>query len=210
LISAVAPLKTAALDEALTSLTDSGLAFRSGTPPEAIYTFKHALVQDAAYDSLLKSRRQLLHKRIAEKLEQRFPELLSEEPEVLAHHYSEAGLNEKATAYWLKAGQRGVARFANAEAVGHATKGLQLVQYLPEGLDRDRLELLLQVNLGTALGTWKGYTPPEVGEAFERARKLSERVGDNPAQFIFERDHGALRSGERAWCRCARALLPWD
>jgi class 3 adenylate cyclase len=184
LITAVSPLSTTHLDDALIELTDSGLAFRRGTPPDAIYTFKHALVQDAAYGSLLKSRRQMLHKCIAEALEQRFAVRVSEEPEVVAHHYTEAGLYEQAADHWLKAGQRGVARFANAEAVGHATRGLQLLQYLPEGVDRDRLELLLQVNLGTALGAWKGYTPAEVGAAFERARELSERVGDHSAQFL--------------------------
>jgi predicted ATPase len=133
---------------------------------------------------LLKSRRQLLHKHIAETLEQRFPEIVNDEPEVVAHHYTEAGLYKQATDYWLKGAQRNVQRFDNAEAIGHATRGLQLIEHLPEGIDRDMQELFLQVNLGTALGTSKGYTPPEVGEAFERARELSERVGDNPANVI--------------------------
>jgi class 3 adenylate cyclase/tetratricopeptide (TPR) repeat protein len=184
LLAIVSPLPEGKLYSAMKQLVDAELVFRRGEPPDATYTFKHALVQDAAYGSLLKSRRQLLHGSIAQALEQYFAERVVDEPEVLAHHYTEAGLYAQATSYWLKAGERGVARFSNAEAIGHTNRGLQLLEFLPEGIDRDRQELFLQVNLGTALGVSKGYTASEVGEAFERARQLSERVGETPADLL--------------------------
>jgi hypothetical protein len=180
LLAAVSPMSERLLDEALKQLVHSQLVFQHGAPPQETYTFKHALVQDAAYGSLLKSRRQVLHKSIAEILEQRFSERVSNEPEAVAHHYTEAGLNEQATDYWLKAGQRGVERFANAEAISHLNRGLKTLEALPLGKDRDRRELLLQINLGNALGWSKGYTPPEVGRAFGRARELCDGVGDMP------------------------------
>jgi predicted ATPase len=114
LLAAVSPISERLLDEALNQLMRSQLVFQHGAAPQATYTFKHALVQDAAYGSLLKSRRQVLHRKIAETLEQRFPDRVANEPEVVAHHDTEGGLNEQATNYWLKAGQRGVERFANA------------------------------------------------------------------------------------------------
>jgi len=184
LLEAVAPLPQDKLRSALGQLSDAELILRRGTPPDALYSFKHALVQDAAYASLLKSRRQVLHRLIAEALEQRFPERVANEPEMVAHHYTEAGLDEKAVDYWLAAGRRALDRFANAEAAGHLSRGLQLLQSLPAGIERDSKELLLQTNLGTALGSWKGYTPAEVGEAFGRARELSERVADAPAKLL--------------------------
>ncbi|MFN0313653.1 MAG: AAA family ATPase [Burkholderiales bacterium] len=180
LLAAISPMSERSLDEALKQLVLSQLVFQHGTPPQATYTFKHALVQDAAYGSLLKSRRQVLHKNIAETLEQRFPERVANEPEVVAHHYTEAGLNEQATDFWLKAGQRGIERFANAEAIAHLNRGLKTLEALPAGKERDQRELLLQINLGNALGASKGYTPPEVGRAFGRARDLCENAGNIP------------------------------
>ncbi|MFN0315300.1 MAG: AAA family ATPase [Burkholderiales bacterium] len=183
LLAAISPMNERTLDEALKQLVLSQLVYQQGAAPQATYTFKHALVQDAAYGSLLKSRRQVLHKNIAETLEQRFPERVAHEPEVVAHHYTEAGLNEQATDYWLKAGQRGVERFANAEAITHLTRGLKTLEALPPGKERDQRELLLQINLGLALGNSKGYSPPEVGQAFGRAKDLCDQVGDTPQMF---------------------------
>src|ERR1700730_13497460 len=116
LIAAVAPRPKAELEDSLQRLTASGLAFCRGTPPEATYTFKHALVQDAAYDSLLKSRRQELHRKIARVIEERFPNTKSTEPEVLAHHLTEAGLAEAAIPLWQAAGEQALQRMALTEA----------------------------------------------------------------------------------------------
>jgi class 3 adenylate cyclase/predicted ATPase len=183
LLAAVSPVKEHKLTEALEQLVHSQLVYQHGTQEEATYTFKHALVQDAAYESLLKSRRQQMHQQIAQALERRFHERVVNEPEVLAHHYTEAGALERATDYWLQAGQRGAERFANAEAIAHLTRGLKTLQALPEGREKDQRELLLQINLGGALGSSKGYSPPEVGQAFARAKDLCERVGDMPQMF---------------------------
>src|SRR3954454_13841136 len=120
------------LDDALVQLSASGLAFRRGTLPDALYTFKHALVQDAAYDSLLKSRRQELHAKIARVIEQRFPSIKITEPEVLAHHLTAAGLAEAAIPLWQSAGELALQRMALAEAIAHFNQGLELVAMLPQ------------------------------------------------------------------------------
>src|SRR6185369_16248574 len=127
LLAAVAAKATPDLDHTLQQLTDSGLAFRRGIPPEAHYTFKHALVRDAAYESLLKSRRQALHARIARVLEERFPQTARAQPELVARHCTEAGLVGKAVEYWLKAGRQAVARSATAEAIAQLGRGLELL-----------------------------------------------------------------------------------
>jgi tetratricopeptide (TPR) repeat protein len=182
LVAAVSDLPERLLQAALDQLIESELIFRRGELPEAIFTFKHALVQDAAYESLLKSRRQMLHARIAAALTTRFKERTANEPEVAAHHYSAAGMNAEAVAYWLIAGQRAIERFANAEGGNHLRRGLELLQSLPPGPARDKQELLLQMALGTALGS-KGYTSAEVGSTFARARELCQHVGDMPQMF---------------------------
>ena len=120
------------------------LIFRRGTPPDAEYTFKHALVQDAAYSTLLRSRRQQLHARIAATLESRFPEIVAAEPALLAQHCTEAGLTEKAISYRLKAGQQRGRALSMIEAVAQLQKGLDLLSRLPEGQSRQQLELDLQ------------------------------------------------------------------
>ena len=131
LLAAVTGSDDAQLEGDLQQLEKSELVFRRGVPPEATYTFKHALVQDAAYQSLLKSRRQQIHAIIASTLEAQFPEIAEAEPETLAHHYTAAGLAEQAVAYWLKAGQQALKRSANLEAMAHLGKGLELVAALP-------------------------------------------------------------------------------
>ena len=137
LIAAVAPMPEAQLDDALEQLTASGLAFRRGTPPDAVYTFKHALVQDAAYDLLLKSRRQELHAKIARVIEARFPNVKSTEPEVLAHHFTGGGLTEAAIPLWQAAGELTFKRMAMAEAIAHLNRGLELITTLPRSSQRD-------------------------------------------------------------------------
>src|SRR5262249_37396799 len=146
-----APRSKEELDEALAQLTDSGLAFKRGSASQAVYTFKHALVRDTAYDSLLKSRRQELHSKIARVLEERFPTTKDTEPELLAYHYTEAGLLDEAVGYWIKAGQRAVDRSAYQEALSHLATGLRLLPSVPRSSERNKRELRLQVARAAAL-----------------------------------------------------------
>jgi predicted ATPase len=152
--------------------------FQRGTPPDSIYTFKHALVQDVAYSTLLRGARQQLHARIAEAMERRFPERVSREPELLAHHFTEARQTERAISYWLKAGERAAQRSANLEAIRHLTRGWEALQTLPESPQRDRQELAYQIALGTPLIAVHGYSAQQTGAAYSRARVLCERLGE--------------------------------
>jgi class 3 adenylate cyclase/predicted ATPase len=172
LIAAVAALTPRDLDAALDRLTASGLVSRRGTPPDATYAFKHALVKDAAYGTLLKSRRQQLHASIAKVLVERFPAMAEGLPEVVAHHLTEAGLASEAIGYWLKAGQLANDRSASMEAVSHLSKALELLRALPYDSDRDRIELTLHSTIGPALVATKGYAAPEAVASYERAREL--------------------------------------
>jgi len=176
LISAVAAMPRHRLDEALAQLVDAELIFRRGTPPEAEYTFKHALVQDAAYGTLLRGRRQHLHARIAATLEEQFPAIAAAQPAVLGRHCAEAGLSEKAAAYWLKAGQQAMARSAMTEAVAQLRKGLDALTGLPDGTRRRQQELDLHMALRPALAATKGWSAAEVGETVARARVLAEQI----------------------------------
>jgi predicted ATPase len=178
LISAVALMPQQKVDDALTQLAGAELIFRRGTPPDAEYTFKHALVQDAAYSTLLRSRRQQIHARIAVVLEEKFPEIVTTQPALLAQHCREAGLIEKAVGYWLKAGQHSVARSAMTEAVAQLRKGLDLLASLPDSSGRKQLELDMQVVLGPALIATKGYSAPDVGRPWSKqARSPSSWIG---------------------------------
>ena len=183
LLAAVAPLSGEELAHALTELVDSELVFRRGAAPHATYTFKHALVQDAAYASLLRGKRQQLHARIAAVLEERFPETAETQPELLARHFAEAGLAPQAIAYLQKAGDRAAERSAYAEAIGHLTRGLELLQALPDGPERTLQELDLRIALGAALMATRGYAGPEVEETYLRARELCHLVGETPRLF---------------------------
>ena len=156
LISAVAGMPQQKLDEALDQLASAELIFRRGMPPDAEYTFKHALVQDAAYSTLLRSRRQQLHARIVTTLEKQFPEVVTAQPALIAHHSTEAGLSEKAVGYWLKAGQQALARSAMTEAVAQLQKGLDLLKSMPDNPARQQQELDLRITLGQALTATKG------------------------------------------------------
>jgi predicted ATPase len=176
LIAAIAPMSQAQLDDGLERLTESGLAFRRGAHPQAIYTFKHALVQDAAYDSMLKSRRQELHGTIARVLEERFPEIKDTEPELLAHHLTAAGHIETAVLYWRKAGELALKRMALSEAVSHLTKGLELIATLPPSAEREGSELDLRVPLGTAWMALRGWSAQEVTLTFMPALALAKSL----------------------------------
>ncbi|KRQ93785.1 adenylate cyclase [Bradyrhizobium jicamae] len=176
LLAMTAALPESDLQAALDDLVGSGLVFRRGTPPQATYSFKHALVQDAAYATLVRAKRQRLHGRIAAAIEQQFPETVQVQPELLAHHYMKAGLAEPAIDYWLRAGRRAIIRSAMAEALTQLRNGLDLLAGLPE-IDRGRRELDLQVALGVALMARQGWAAPEAGRANARARELCEQIG---------------------------------
>jgi class 3 adenylate cyclase/predicted ATPase len=183
LLSAVAGLPEERLEQALAQLVRSELIFCRGEVPQAIYTFKHALVRDAAYSGLLKSRRAALHATIADAFEQRFPEIVEAQPETLAHHLTEAGLFEKAEAYWLQAGKKAAMRSANLEAIAHLQRGIEASGHLPDGERKDRLELDFQFALGPCLIATQGPASNKSMATFARARELCERLGDPPEQL---------------------------
>jgi tetratricopeptide (TPR) repeat protein len=178
LLAAFSPIKGVALDEALEQLTKTGLVSRRGMPPNAIYIFKHALVQDAAYDSLLKSKRAQLHTQIAQVLEKDFSDTVANEPELLAHHFTQAGLMKQAIGYWHLAGKRAGERLAYAEAIAYFQRGIALAGTLPNAPDVAALELGLQLGLGYAVIPTKGYTAPESLRAFTRAQALCQQAGE--------------------------------
>jgi predicted ATPase/class 3 adenylate cyclase len=183
LLAAVAARPEAELLIALDKLAAAELVFRRGVPPEARYTFKHALVQDAAHQSLLRSKSRQLHARIAQVLEAGFPEIVESEPELLAYHYTRAQLIEQAIDYGERAGRRAIHRSANIEAIDHLSRGLKLLETLPDTPQRARRELELQVTLGPALMAAKGHGAPETGRSYARACELSERLGDTSQHF---------------------------
>jgi class 3 adenylate cyclase/tetratricopeptide (TPR) repeat protein len=176
LISAVAQMPQQKLDEALEQLVKAELIFRRGTPPEAEYTFKHALVQDAAYSTLLRGPRQALHRRTAEALEQRFPDLVETRPEIVAHHYGEAGMVEPAIDAYRVAGGRAVAVSALEEAVAMFRRALALLADLPPSPDRDALELDIQIALGSPLVALEGYGSNSAHQLYERALSLCRKL----------------------------------
>jgi len=171
------------LRQSLDKLAAAELIFRRGTAPDARYTFKHALVQDAAYQSLLKSRRQILHGRIADALEGRTSGKTGAEPEVLAQHLGLAGRHEQAVHYWQKAGDRAIRQFAYTEAITHLNNGLTLLETLPTSPSRNERELALLRTLGTALIYAKGWSTDDVKANYDRAKLLCETVGDDEALF---------------------------
>ena len=184
LLRAVSQLEDGPLQDGLKQLGAAEIVFPRGVPPEASYTFKHALLQDSAYASLLKSQRQHLHVRTAQVLEQQFGETVETHPEMLAYHYTEAGLIVRAVPYWQWAGQRANQHSAYAEAISHLTTGLALLTTLPDTPERSQHELPLQLALGTALMAAQGYAAPEVGQAFARARELCRQAADESPQLF--------------------------
>jgi class 3 adenylate cyclase/predicted ATPase len=183
LLAAVADRPEPELQAALDQLVAAELVFCRGTPPDATYSFKHALVQEAAYSTLLKSRRQHLHARIAQVLEEEFPEQAEAQPELLAHHCGEGGLIAAAVTYWYQAGKAALIRSAVTEAVAQLSNGLELLHALPDGHERYRHELDLRVALGGALLNARGWAAPEAGEAYERALELCQLIGERKQVF---------------------------
>jgi predicted ATPase/class 3 adenylate cyclase len=183
LLSTVAGLPKERLEDALAQLVRSELIFCRGEVPQAIYTFKHALVRDAAYSGLLKSRRAALHATIADAFEQRFPEIVEAQPETLAHHLTEAGLFEKAVGYWLQAGRKAAMRSANLEAIADSQRGIEASVHLPDGAPKDRAELDFQLVIGPSLIATEGPASNKAMATFARARELCERLGGPPEQL---------------------------
>ena len=183
LLAAVARKPETELQSALDRLIEAGLLFRQGVPPHATYLFKHALVQDAAYGTLLREPRRALHARIAETLESQFAEIAENQPELLARHCTEAGLIEKAAGLWGKAGQRSLERSALVEAAEQLTRALDQIATLPATPALRREQIKLQVALITPLIHVKGYAAPETKAAAEQARLLieqAEALGEPP------------------------------
>jgi tetratricopeptide (TPR) repeat protein len=186
LIAAVAGMPPRQLDDAQARLVGAELIYRRGIPPDAEYSFKHALVQDAAYGTLLRSRRQQLHAHIGATLEDRFPEIAAAQPALLAHHYQEGGLTEKAVEYWLAAGRQAWARSATAEAVALLRRGLAQVPALPDDDRRRETEFDLQIAFGQALIANQGWGAPELAEVYSRARALAATLS-RPHALLFAR-----------------------
>jgi hypothetical protein len=204
LLHAVSRLPDEELQAALARLVASELVFQRGLPPEAVYTFKHALVQDAAHGSLLRGARQQLHARIAEALETFFPELMDSQPELLAQHYEEAGLNQKAVEYWTRAGQRSAAHSALIEAGLQIERALARLALTPDSEVRRQTELGLQADLGSIRFAVRGWAARETGQSYARARELWEQLG-YPSDFLrvpwgqwmYHANRGDLDLGQR-------------
>ena len=190
LLSAVVPLPEAELAAALDQLVAAELVFRRGVPPATTYVFKHALVRDAAYESLLRKRRRSLHARIANAIETRFAQTLDAQPELVAHHFSEAGLPEKAIGYWLQAGRLAAGRSANVEAIAHLRAGLASINGLPHSVSPLQWELSLQLALGGPLIATKGFASSDVETAYQRAQDLSRELGRDTDLFTALRGLG--------------------
>jgi class 3 adenylate cyclase/tetratricopeptide (TPR) repeat protein len=204
LISATATMPKDLLDHALGQLVGAELVFQHGVPPRGEYTFKHALVQDAAYSTLLRSNRQQLHGRIATVLETKFSETAEAQPELLARHFLEAGMVAKAVGYLIKAGRQAIARGTMAEAVAQLSKGLDRLSVMPDRAAHREQELTLQMTLGQALLAVKGYGAPEPTQAFESARRICDEMGRPPqlgtvliGQFTLRCARGELERAKR-------------
>ena len=176
LMRAVVARDETQLQHALAELEGAELVYRQGNLPDAVYSFKHALVRDAAYQSLLRTRRQQLHAQIARALEEGFAEFVVNEPEILAHHFTEAGMIDLATNYWLTAGRRALSRSSNAEAVKHLRQGLELTRQLASSPERVRKELDFYLALGPAVAATEGDAAHATSEVFSHARAL---LGDS-------------------------------
>ena len=178
LLHAVSQVDEATLQRELGRLVEAEIVFQRGLPPQSTYVFKHALIQDTAYASLLKSTRQQYHQRIAQVLESQFPEIAAAQPELVAYHCMEAGLTAQSASYWHKAAQRAVERSAHVEAISHLRQGLALLQTLPETPERIRRDVDMHITLGASLLATKGYAAPEVGEIYIAARRLCDHLED--------------------------------
>ncbi len=183
MMRAVSSQPDAELRRGLDQLVDAEILYKRGVAGAITYSFRHALIQDAAYESLLKSTRQQYHSRIARAIEERFPDVAETRPELVAQHWTEAGLAERAITYWLSAGRKAAERSANLEAIAHLERALRLCEAVALGPARDRSELDLRTMLGPALIATRGYAAPEVEANYDRARVLCTQVGDAPQLF---------------------------
>ena len=210
LLAAVAGCGEAERHRALGLLTDAGLILRRGIPPAASFLFRHALVQDVAYGSLLRSRRQQLHAAIGRALVDRFPEQWESQPELAAHHFTEAGQAKDAVGFWLQAGRRSAEHSAHREAVRQLDRGLGLLRTLPDSSERDRLELAFQLALGALFQSFYGLASPQSAAAYERASALCDGLGDDEG-LIFAlnglRAHMMIAGEARACLRVAKQCL---
>jgi predicted ATPase len=182
-LQAIVPMEEAVLQQGLAQLVDAELLYQRGLPPQARYLFKHALIQEAAYQSLLRSTRRQYHRQIAQVLEEQFPETCELHPELVAHHYTEAGCSTQALPYWQRAGRRAIERSANLEAISHLTKGLELLKMLPDTPERAQDELDVHIALGIPLVLTRGHAAPEVEVTYARACELCRQLGDTPQVF---------------------------
>lgn len=182
-IRAVWSLDDQALQHGLEQLAATEIISQRGEPPHPRWVFKHALIQDAAYKSLLKSQRLQLHEHIARVLEKRFPETAETQPELIAHHYTQAGLRGEALGYWKRAGQRAFERSAHVEALEHLGQGLALLKALPEGTERAEQELDFHTTRGPGLIATKGYADQEVKDTYVRAQELGDQIGQPSHAF---------------------------
>jgi class 3 adenylate cyclase/tetratricopeptide (TPR) repeat protein len=196
LIEPVAQRDRRELERALDQLREAGLLFCRGTAPHSSYVFKHALVQDAAYDMLLRARRQELHAHVAAVLQQDFADIVERQPELLAHHLTAAGDMERAVDQWLNAGRYAAARSAHLEAIGHFERGLGALAVLPEGPARDGREIELQLARGLSVFTAQGFMASEAAQAYTRAGELAEQRGD--PQQLFMAVYGLWQSANGA------------
>jgi predicted ATPase len=183
LLQAVAPWDEATMQQGLSQLVEAEFLYQQGLPPQATYRFKHALIRDVAYQALLRSTRQQYHQHIAQVLAEQFPETAEIQPELLAQHYTEAGLSRQAVSCWQRAGQRAIERSADVEAITHLTQALELLTTLPETPERIEQELALHIALGAPLTAVKGMAAPEVERTYIRARELCQQVGETPQLF---------------------------
>src|SRR5712691_9067559 len=202
MISALAGLEEEALQSGLGQLVVDELLYQSGRPPRSRYLFKHALIQDAAYQSLLKRTRQQYHQQVAKLLEDRFPDVASSQPELLAHHYTEANCPAQAIAYWLKAGTAAASKWANLEAINQFGRGLALVEALSDMRERAERELDLQMALGPVLYATNLGSDADVGRTYSRAWELCQQLEDHSREVTalrgLERHHTNLLEMEKA------------
>ena len=183
LLAAASGLTDAQLNSSILKLLDAELIYQRGTAPDCVYKFKHAMVQDIAYQTLLKSTRLRYHQRIVHLLENKFSDEIEHNPELLAHHYTEAQIADPAVTHWLRAGQKAVSRSENLEAIDHIRKGLSIVKYLSGDEARAKRELELQIALAVPLTSVKGYASPDVQQTYTRARELCVQLGETPQLF---------------------------
>jgi predicted ATPase len=183
LLHAVSQIDEDTLYKELRRLVEAELLYQRGVPPHSTYMFKHALIQDTAYASLLRHTRHAYHRRIAAVLVDRFPETVATQPELLAHHYTQAGLHAQAVAYWYTAGQQAAQRSANQEAISYFKKGLEVLETVSDAVERTRHELTLLTALGPLLMAARSYGAPEVERTYLRAQALCQQLDDTGALF---------------------------